>query len=1020
MSSSKCLLILLTILALATVTLAEELHPLGCIPDKVLPSWMTVSPPIEAIAGIDDAVDHSPHFPPMGNQGGQGSCTAWGTTYNFKSFQEYQEHQWDMTDPMHWFSPAFTYNQINGGSDQGSGPADAMKLICDLGATPYPYMPYTDANCINFPSEEAFYNAIPFRGQQAYAINMQNDLQSLKNLLMNGSVATMAFAVCSNFDNISNFGNIYTLAEITGGIRGWHCTCICGFDDNMVTADGVGAFKVANSWGASWGAAGYYWVSYQFMQNGTYCDPYADYCTDRIGYQPTVVGIVHIDHGDRYPILHRYGVGDPAAPLWVRQTYDWGWFSTARPYPASNFIVDLTDGVSQMNPFVQNNVFMEVRDRRGNGIEGSITDFAVANLTWPAYAVSGSTPVPIPDNGTYVNATLQITQGGNTPVNGVVSGTWTQASSPYYVMGDVTVPAGGSLTIDPGTQIIFFDNYKLTVASGATLHAVGTETNPITMAPLISAVGWKGIRFEAASSQTRLEYCHLQSGRAEGSGMDGYGGAVFCSGSNPTITHCTIESNSAVRGGAIACVNAQPQIVQNSFQNNSADELGGVIYCENSNATITDNVFIANHATNGGAVYTYQSSAVVQNNSFSDNYVSGNGGAIGIMSGSPQIRLNNLSDNSAVHGGAIGCESSDALIDQNTIESNSATQGGGIYWKQGNVTVTGNEVRDNEASSGGGIYTSQSQGTIDGNMVLSNNASNGGGIYLWQSQTDVRNNYIQSNVAIGFAGGVYVLVGDVALENNIISANNANNGAGIFLTGATISCENNTIVYNLAAANGGALSCAYSSTATLLNSILYGNSPNQIYKESSSNCTAAYCDVQGGYNGSGNIGINPYFVSSTDLHLQAYSACIGSAVVSMEIGGSIYSAPLVDIDGNPRPNPVGSEPDMGACENVAGSPAGVIPGETPQNVPRQFALYPNNPNPFNPTTAIRFDLPRNALVKLQIFDISGRLVSSLVDGQVTAGAHEVTFDASRLASGLYFYRIQAGEFTAVNKMVLMK
>jgi len=88
--------------------------------------------------------------------------------------------------------------------------------------------------------------------------------------------------------------------------------------------------------------------------------------------------------------------------------------------------------------------------------------------------------------------------------------------------------------------------------------------------------------------------------------------------------------------------------------------------------------------------------------------------------------------------------------------------------------------------------------------------------------------------------------------------------------------------------------------------------------------------------------------------------------------------------------------------------------------PTGFALLEASPNPFNPTTVLSYQLPVASLVCLSVYDISGRLVAELVDGWRDAGVHEAVFDASHLASGLYFYRIEAGDFSSVRKMVLMK
>ncbi len=88
--------------------------------------------------------------------------------------------------------------------------------------------------------------------------------------------------------------------------------------------------------------------------------------------------------------------------------------------------------------------------------------------------------------------------------------------------------------------------------------------------------------------------------------------------------------------------------------------------------------------------------------------------------------------------------------------------------------------------------------------------------------------------------------------------------------------------------------------------------------------------------------------------------------------------------------------------------------------PTGYALMGTHPNPFNPNTAISYQLSVSSFVELTVYDISGRQVAELVNGWRNAGVHEVTFDGSDLASGVYFYRIDAGDFKAVKKMVMVK
>jgi len=106
--------------------------------------------------------------------------------------------------------------------------------------------------------------------------------------------------------------------------------------------------------------------------------------------------------------------------------------------------------------------------------------------------------------------------------------------------------------------------------------------------------------------------------------------------------------------------------------------------------------------------------------------------------------------------------------------------------------------------------------------------------------------------------------------------------------------------------------------------------------------------------------------------------------------------------------------------NLGSGTSGEIVHELEKDLPDDFALGDNYPNPFNPTTTISFDMPVTGHVKLEVFNILGRKVSTLVDEQLDAGNHTVSWDASRLASGTYIYRMTAGDFTETRLMILVK
>lgn len=94
--------------------------------------------------------------------------------------------------------------------------------------------------------------------------------------------------------------------------------------------------------------------------------------------------------------------------------------------------------------------------------------------------------------------------------------------------------------------------------------------------------------------------------------------------------------------------------------------------------------------------------------------------------------------------------------------------------------------------------------------------------------------------------------------------------------------------------------------------------------------------------------------------------------------------------------------------------------ENISTVASEYSLGQNYPNPFNPSTAIKFSLQKESFVNLVIFDISGRIVDTPQNSMLRPGEYKFTFDAARLASGIYFYRITAGKFIETRKMILIK
>ncbi|MCI0448461.1 MAG: T9SS type A sorting domain-containing protein [Chlorobi bacterium] len=138
----------------------------------------------------------------------------------------------------------------------------------------------------------------------------------------------------------------------------------------------------------------------------------------------------------------------------------------------------------------------------------------------------------------------------------------------------------------------------------------------------------------------------------------------------------------------------------------------------------------------------------------------------------------------------------------------------------------------------------------------------------------------------------------------------------------------------------------------------------------------------------------------------------GSRTLMYEIG--LYRDGYCEIQ-------TGAMDELNGCI-INGIQYGVMLGIGPisGSVPDKFKLYQNYPNPFNPSTSIKFDVPKKTNLKLVIYDVLSREIETLVDEQLNPGEYEVRWNAENYPSGMYFYSIEAGDFSKTGKMVLIK
>lgn len=221
--------------------------------------------PYVARRGVPTAFDLSPRMPPPGNQGAQNSCVAWASAYALKSYHEQAERNWGYDPPFaggqgdRVFSPAYIYNQINGGRDKGSYIHQAMATFVQQGAAPWKYMPYNSRDYLTQPSAQARQEAAKYRARSYFQIRY-DDLNAIKNTLYSGNALVMGMPIDDAFYQLK--AGVYDRQG--GKSYGGHAMTIVGYDDNKVSANGDrGAFKLLNSWGTGWGDRGYGWVSYR-------------------------------------------------------------------------------------------------------------------------------------------------------------------------------------------------------------------------------------------------------------------------------------------------------------------------------------------------------------------------------------------------------------------------------------------------------------------------------------------------------------------------------------------------------------------------------------------------------------------------------------------------------------------------------------------------------------------------------------------------------------------------------------
>jgi hypothetical protein len=561
---------------------------------------------------------------------------------------------------------------------------------------------------------------------------------------------------------------------------------------------------------------------------------------------------------------------------------------------------------------------------------------------------------------------------------GYVSGTWTAAGSPYLVQGDIEIHDDSLLTIEPGVTVSGGYNDKLSV--WGYLEAVGTAADSIIFdigirimsgAPDSSHMAYA--RFSGSGSFARIE-CYLANPVIThctlSDNTDIYGG-VYLSASNPEISYCTISRNTVVyptfwpRGGGIACNYSSPVI---------------------SHCTISDNILTGMVSDNpkGGGIYCGDGSSPV----ISDCVISGNSTPYG-------------------KGGGVYCEEgSSPVISNCTISENEAQTFGGGIWVGGSLSISASTFSNNDAALGSGIFIESSGVSTISSTTFSKSFTPGGlgsAVCIWAADS------------VSFTSCTFD------------SCTDAYMGDAIYATNCNYLLMDHCDVVNNSGSWGLSAISIYNTNLTVTNCIFKDQFGCDIYVDSSASASVSYSDFYGAGSGpfTGTLPANLGEITATNVNGDSCDVYCNIYLdpLFVDFAGGDYhlteDSPCIDAGDPAYPmDPDNTITDMGRYYFEQGTP--VAGRDKNKEIPAEFRLCSPYPNPFNPVTTFKIELPVAAWVTLEIYDISGRTQGSPLQGWRNAGYHEVTFDAAGLASGLYVYRLEAGEFRASGKMVLIK
>jgi hypothetical protein len=320
--------------------------------------------------------------------------------------------------------------------------------------------------------------------------------------------------------------------------------------------------------------------------------------------------------------------------------------------------------------------------------------------------------------------------------------TWTTANQPYYVVGDVTIPAGQTLTIEPGVDVEFEGNFKITVKG--TLLANGESSAPINFSTILADCTWAGLRFDQGSSGSVVRYATFTRG------ADSLGGATSITNASPLLEHCEWYGNVSLIGGAVFLTGNSAPTFRQCLIHDNLTILGGAIYADWLTQPVLDSCQIYNNsASSGGGLYLSGTRGVVHHCDIHHNTTTLTGGGVYLGSGSTtEFHNNTIHDNTASEGAGIAIISNTRpFIHDETIFANTASvKGGGLYITEASSPLIIRAlIAENVAPHSQALYTQGSSPILNYCTLLASPVTTSG--WLMTSNSD--DGSLVSNTILG-------------------------------------------------------------------------------------------------------------------------------------------------------------------------------------------------------------------------------------------------------------------------------